>query len=267
MNYVDVHLNDYAAATFHLTPLEDGIYWRLIRAYYRDERPLPLELEKVERLAGARSGDERAAVRAVLEEFFEETEDGYRQARCDAVILRFREKSEKATRSASARWEKTERSPNGERSESERNANAMRSDSDSNASQYPIPNTHISPTDVGDMPRGKRAAIARPETVDEKVWADFVALRKAKRAPLTATALEGIEREATKAGIALGEALRVCCLRGWQGFKAEWHLRDSNGGGVGGVGVGGGRGGGGGPGEHRNAAAHRTIFEGVFDGN
>ncbi len=73
-------------------------------------------------------------------------------------------------------------------------------------------------------PARKRAdgPVAKPAGVDDRVWSDFVALRKAKRALLTETALVGIAREATKAGITLDEALRTCCERGWQGFKAEW---------------------------------------------
>lgn len=85
----------------------------------------------------------------------------------------------------------------------------------------------ISSTDVEDMTRRKRAMIVeRPEGVGDVVWADFLALRKAKKAPLTKTALEGIEQEAKKAGIPLSEALVVCCLRGWQGFKASWLRAD-----------------------------------------
>ena len=64
--------------------------------------------------------------------------------------------------------------------------------------------------------------VQKPSGVDDRVWSDFLALRKAKRALLTETALVGIAREATKAGITLDEALRTCCERGWQGFKAEW---------------------------------------------
>lgn len=61
-----------------------------------------------------------------------------------------------------------------------------------------------------------------PDGVSETVWSDFLSIRKAKRAPLTQTALEAIQREADKAGLSLQQALQVCCARGWQGFKAEW---------------------------------------------
>ena len=66
-----------------------------------------------------------------------------------------------------------------------------------------------------------------PELVD-----DFVKLRKAKRASVTQTAVDGIRREANKAGYTMEQAIRTCCERGWQGFKAEWvtgNNRNNNG--------------------------------------
>lgn len=62
--------------------------------------------------------------------------------------------------------------------------------------------------------------------VPESVATDFIALRKVKRAPLTETALKGIEREAAKARISLGTAIEVCCANGWQGFRAEWYKKE-----------------------------------------
>ena len=61
-----------------------------------------------------------------------------------------------------------------------------------------------------------------PEGVSEQTWSDFKALRNAKKAPLTARALEGIAKEAMMAGMSLEAALRECCARGWTGFKADW---------------------------------------------
>lgn len=82
------------------------------------------------------------------------------------------------------------------------------------------------PTDrseTTDRAKPARATAAeRPEDVDERTWADYLALRRAKRAPLTRTALDGLRREAGKAGMPLGAVLELCCQRGWQGFKAEW---------------------------------------------
>jgi hypothetical protein len=58
--------------------------------------------------------------------------------------------------------------------------------------------------------------------VPEQVVHDFRALRRKLRAEITKTAMDGIRREAGKAGISLTEALTTCCERGWRGFKAEW---------------------------------------------
>lgn len=65
----------------------------------------------------------------------------------------------------------------------------------------------------------------RPDDVEEKLWADFMTIRKAKKAPITDTAVAGIRRECGKAGIKFSEALEICCERGWQSFKADW-LKD-----------------------------------------
>jgi hypothetical protein len=69
----------------------------------------------------------------------------------------------------------------------------------------------------------KETAIAVcPVNVEESVWADFLALRKAKKAPITVTSLAGIKREADKANWSLARAITECVERGWTGFKAEW---------------------------------------------
>ena len=65
------------------------------------------------------------------------------------------------------------------------------------------------------------------EGVDEEVAQDFQKLRKAKKAPLTKTAIKAIQSEAQKAGMTLEQALTVCCQRGWVGFKAAWVESDS----------------------------------------
>jgi hypothetical protein len=70
--------------------------------------------------------------------------------------------------------------------------------------------------------KSKSTQIEKPISVSEQVWDDFLALRKAKRAPLSQTALTAIAKEAEKASVTLEEALIVCLTRGWQGFNAEW---------------------------------------------
>lgn len=94
MNFYKHHIGDYAAATSHLSILEDGVYSRLLRIYYRDEGPLPAELKAVQRLAGARSRDEREAVETVLEEFFVLEADGWHSKRADEELAKYQAQAE-----------------------------------------------------------------------------------------------------------------------------------------------------------------------------
>jgi hypothetical protein len=61
-----------------------------------------------------------------------------------------------------------------------------------------------------------------PSDVEPQVWTDWLALRKAKRAPVTATVVDGAVAESEKAGLTLEAFLRVWCARGSQGLLADW---------------------------------------------
>jgi len=89
MNYYEHHIGDYAQATAHLSFVEDAAYSRLIRKYYAEEKPLPADLKAVQRLVGARTREEKAAVEIILNEFFILEEDGWHNSRCDAEIARY----------------------------------------------------------------------------------------------------------------------------------------------------------------------------------
>ena len=71
----------------------------------------------------------------------------------------------------------------------------------------------------------KAKAPAMPDMfsgVSMQVVDDFKKLRQTKKVAITQTAINGIKREADKAGITLEDALTICCERGWQGFKDAW---------------------------------------------
>ena len=86
MNYYSHHIGDYLSATAHLTLLEHGAYRRLIDVYYIHEAPLPADSKQVYRLVGARTKEEKEAVDVVLGEFFEKSDAGWIQSRCDREI-------------------------------------------------------------------------------------------------------------------------------------------------------------------------------------
>ena len=74
----------------------------------------------------------------------------------------------------------------------------------------------------------RTTSVATPVGVSDSVWQDFKTLRKAKRAPITQRAIDGIIAEANKAGWTVEKALSECCFRGWQAFKAEWVATKAN---------------------------------------
>ncbi len=74
----------------------------------------------------------------------------------------------------------------------------------------------------GNNKKTKSKPPEKPGDVLDSVWVDFLEIRKAKRSPLTDTALDAIKSEAAVAGFTLNAALTECCARGWQGFRADW---------------------------------------------
>lgn len=84
-------------------------------------------------------------------------------------------------------------------------------------------NPPVSSDDETPAPRSQRASSpAKPDDVDEQVWTDFRAMRKAQKAPISDTVIAGYRREAAKAGWTLNDAIAESVTRSWRGFKAAW---------------------------------------------
>jgi uncharacterized protein YdaU (DUF1376 family) len=105
VNFYKHHIGDYAQATAHLTFVEDAAYTRMLRKYYAEEKPLPGDTNKVIRLVGARTKEERQAVIDVLDEFFTLEDDGcYHNKRADAEIATAQEgEAEREAKAANER--------------------------------------------------------------------------------------------------------------------------------------------------------------------
>ena len=232
MNYVEHHIGDYLKDTVHLSLLEHGVYRRLLDVYYTREGGIPAA--DAARLIGARTRDERAALDTVLAEFFVLTDGVYSQGRADREIKRFNEKQGKAKASAHLRWEaqrERERIANAMRTHSDGSADAAQTQCEGNALQSPV-TSHQSPVTKKEKaatpPARKRAPPTlgpddlTPEGVDPQHASDWLAVRKAKHLPLTATAWADTKAEAVKAGVAIGEAVRLAAANGWAGFRASW---------------------------------------------
>lgn len=87
MNFYKRHLGDYAKDAGHLTMLEHGAYTLLLDRYYTTEKPIPSSAEAY-RVCRARSGVEKAAVDAVLAEFFITDGEAFTNRRAEEEIAK-----------------------------------------------------------------------------------------------------------------------------------------------------------------------------------
>lgn len=63
--------------------------------------------------------------------------------------------------------------------------------------------------------------------ITEQLAEDFITHRKAKKAPITKTALERLQKQADLAGLPLAEVAEIMIERGWRGFKADWDWQET----------------------------------------
>tara|TARA_R110002126_G_scaffold211410_1_gene358007 strand:+ start:351 stop:1007 length:657 start_codon:yes stop_codon:yes gene_type:complete len=203
MHYYQFNIGDYASHTRYLTPIQDLAYRRLLDLYYLQEKPIPKENAAV--IIGL--NDCSTDVERVLNEYFLLTEKGWVNKRADEAIREFHGK--KKTASLAGKKSAAARRANKDGS-SERPLNEPINIVQPTIKHKPITKKHI--TTIPPSPDG----------VSQSVWDDFVKQRQTKRASITYTAIQGIEREAKKANMSLNDALQEICARGWTGFKAEW---------------------------------------------
>jgi uncharacterized protein YdaU (DUF1376 family) len=204
MHYFQFEIKEWIANTAHLSLEEEAAYFRLIIFYYDSEKPIAnADLDKIFRRC--RIPKELGCL--ILAEFFQsENDTHWIHRRCDEEIIRYKGKLEQASKAGKASAEKR--------------FNARSTSVQPIINQESLIINHKS--DIKASPIAPKVAV--PIGVDESLWNDFLTLRRAKKLPLTKTALKGIANEAIKAEKSLAEVLQICCERGWGGFKASWEL-------------------------------------------
>lgn len=210
MHYYQFHIGDYASHTRHLSHMEDLAYRRLLDFYYLHEQPI--KQRDIARQIGMR--DFEQDVLTVLNEFFMSTDVGFISPRADKEIQQYQEFIAAGKRGAAKRWAK------GGDGEGNSPPNAT-----------PIATNNHNPLTTNHKPKKEKAtSVACPPDVGLQEWEDWLALRKAKKAPVTETVLKSARKEAEKAGISLNAFLTIWCARGSQGLQADWlktHERQS----------------------------------------
>ncbi len=202
MFYYQFNVGAYRTDTSHLSILEHGVYRQLIDTYYVNESPLSCDMNQIARLHRIRSEDELAALRAVLDEFFYKTDEGYRHSGCDKVMAKVYIKSEKARLSAEKKWE-LDRLNKCERIENvcERNANASNNHAnahknDANAmlpvTCNPIPVTHNTiPNTINHPPTGvvrwSALTCELPASINPAAWQAWCKYKSEAKKPIKQT--------------------------------------------------------------------------------
>lgn len=198
MHYYQFNIGDYLSHTRHLTPIEDICYRRALDYYYLHETALNTDIKQLARLLLLSEYQKELA--SVLDEYFTKTDEGYFNDRADAEIKQYQSFKEAGKAGAAKRWNKGDNSPPIE---------PPKPPLMQNINHKPINNK-------------QKTTVNPPDGVALTLWSDYLVLRRAKKLPITQTALDGIKREADKAGISINEAITICCERGWGGFKADW---------------------------------------------
>ena len=206
MHYYKFNIADYRKDTGHLSTLEHGIYRQLIDWQYLDEKPLPLETQVVSRRLRLGSDDEQKSLENVLSEFFEKSDKGYFQKRIRMEIKDYQENADKNRRNGKL---------GGRPSKTQSVSSGLPKETQAKGNHKPLTINHKPET---------TNQVNTPDGVSQSVWQEFVNHRKSKKAQVTQLVIDGIQKEADKAGFSLEDALKEVVVRNWQGFKAEWVL-------------------------------------------
>lgn len=137
-----------------------------------------------------------------------------------AYAMHADDRSERARIAASKRW--------GKKMDAVSNANIMPvaypEHTESNA---PSPDPNPNPNPKPD-PKKKQPPAFRPLDfllsleIKKQIATDFLEVRKKKKSANTKTAFSAIHREIEKTNLTANEVIKICCERGWAGFKASW---------------------------------------------
>lgn len=205
--WMPVYIGDYLSATTRLTTEQHGAYLLLLMDYWKNGPPPDDDrvLAQITRMPE----NAWSNARSILEPFFKVSENKWTHVRVERELLDAEKRKTtanlRAKAGAQARWSKSNAS-----SIPQAMPEPMLVDASS-----PSP----SPSSKARKTKPKSSDVERPAEVGEKVWQDYLLTRSK---PLTQTALDGLVREANKAGMTLEDALAESTMRGWTGFKADW---------------------------------------------
>lgn len=230
-----VFVGDYVADTLHLTTEQHGAYWLLILACWKAGGELPDDDGQLAAITRLQLAKWRTHA-GVLRPFFSVQGAKLVHRRVAAELAKARDLSAKRSeagkrggrpRKGAAGESKAPSTPDANGKQPQTNCFPVAEASGQQTetpSHSPSPPSSAKKESAASPPpaRSRLPTPQRPDDVDQQVWSDWCALRKAKKAPVTPTVIDGARAEAEKAGLSLEDFLRVWCARGSQGLQADW---------------------------------------------
>ncbi|MEG1695818.1 MAG: YdaU family protein [Acinetobacter sp.] len=235
MNYYQHHIGDFMRDTAHLSPVEECFYRRALDWYYVNEKPLPLDLDQVNRYLRAKTKTDRTAIGIVLSDFFKKTASGFVHSRCEIELEKFRCKKDASRENGKlgGRPKKNNDLQNlgvsdglelGLNLETQNNLNQEPITNN----QEPVTNINITADESAKNPKPKRVTkkqLAVEALVNmgiESKYAEAV-IEKRKGSAFTDLAIEEIKLQAEAVNITFVEAIEFAAKQEWGSFRADWY--------------------------------------------
>lgn len=222
--WMPIYIGDYISDTMHLNTEQHGAYLLLLMTAWNRGGKLPGDEAQLALICRA---DKKAwaRIRDLVLPFFERMEDG------SLVQHRLIEEYERAVRinqKQKANGSKGGRPKKIQNETQEKPTGFVWDNPKHNPNETPSPSPISTNVDIKDKraPRFDARAHLVSLGVPDQIAVDWVSHRRAKRSAPTQTAINGIAKEAAKAGMLLSDALSMCCERGWTGFKSDWITKD-----------------------------------------
>lgn len=228
MHYYQFNIGDYKSHTDYLSPIEDLAYRRMLDLCYLHEKPLPKTANEVARKIGLR--DHVIEVELVLNDFFENTEDGYVNFRVNEEIEAYKAKADSARNNGKKGGRpRKETQVKPKKTQPVNLANPEETGSQANHKPLTINQEPLTNNQLKDKPSKLDFSVL--QMTDEQCK-DVVRIRKKnKGTALTQLIIDQLAKQfflAAEKGFSFQDSLIEWEVRGWKSFKAEWMKSPNN---------------------------------------
>lgn len=223
MHFYNHNIGDFNNSTRHLTRVERSLYRDLIELYYDSEQPLQsVDFNRLAKRVLAQTEEELTALAYVLSDFFQDFDNNYNHARCDAEIAKYHTNTSAKAKAgiASAKARQAKKQQDSTDDEQVLNVCATKQEI-GNKKQETITKKKRTP-----------AAIEIPEWLDSILLNDFIDSRKANKKPMTQKAISLLINKITRErdnGHDASQMLEDAIVGGWQSVYPKDKPKKTNG--------------------------------------